>query len=114
MLYEKLNGGMRKMVDEYARKLRPLAWNRRSDLLVQASLSFGEEQAPDKASLASRGFVTAVLERWGAPEVDDPRQALLYLASLNPDHQDMAKDYLDAHPEMREVVERELGAYPEE
>ena len=114
MLSEKLNGEMRKMVDRYARKLRPLAWNRRSDLLVQASLSFGEEQAPDKASLASRGFVTAVLERWGAPEVDDPRQALLYLASLNPDHQALAKDYLDAHPEMREVVERELGEFPEE
>lgn len=114
MLYEKLNGDMRKMVDQYAQKLRPLDWNRRSDLLVQASLSFGEEQASDKASLASRGFVTAVLERWGAPEVDDPRQALLYLTSLNPDHQALAKDYLDAHPEMREVVERELGAFPEE
>ncbi|MEA2562223.1 MAG: hypothetical protein QOH06_3727 [Acidobacteriota bacterium] len=114
MLYEKLNGDMRKMVDQYAQKLRPLDWNRRSDLLVQASLSFGEEQAPDKASLASRGFVTAVLERWAAPEVDDPRQALLYLTSLNPDHQALAKDYLDKHPEMREVVERELGAFPEE
>lgn len=114
MLYEKLNGEMRKMVDQYAQRLQPMAWNRRSDLLVQASLSFGEEQAPDKASLASRGFVTAVLERWGAPEVDDPRQALLYLTSLNPDHQALAKDYLDEHPEMREVVDRELGAFPEE
>jgi hypothetical protein len=114
MLYEKLNGEMRKTVDQYARKLRPLDWNRRSDLLVQASLPFGEELAPDKASLASRGFVTAVLERWGAPEVDDPRQALLYLTSLNPDHQALAKHYLDAHPEMREVVERELGELPGE
>lgn len=109
MLYEKLNGEMRKMVDRYARRLRPMAWNRRSDLLVQASLPFGEEMAPDKASLASRGFITAVLERWGSPEVDDPRQALLYLTSLNPDHQDMARRYLDEHPEMREAVERELG-----
>jgi hypothetical protein len=101
-------------VDRYAQKLRPLNWNRRSDLLVQASLSFGEEQAPDKASLASRGFVTAVLERWGSAEVEHPRQALLYLTSLNPDHQAMVERYLDAHPEMREVVERELGDLPEE
>jgi hypothetical protein len=114
MLYEKLNGEMRKMVDQYAQRLRPLNWNRRSDLLIEASLPFGEELAPDKASLASRGFVTAVLERWGSPEVDDPRQALLYLTSLNPDHQVLAKHYLDEHPEMREVVERELGAFPEE
>jgi hypothetical protein len=114
MLYEKLNGDMRKMVDRYAQKLRPLDWNRRSDLLIEAALPFGEELAPDKASLASRGFVTAVLERWDAPEVDDPRQALLYLTSLNPEHQALAKDYLDAHPEMREIVERELGAFPEE
>ena len=114
MLYEKLNGDMRKMVDQYARKLRPLDWNRRSDLLVQASLPFGEELAPDKASLASRGFVTAVLERWDAPEVDDPRQALLFLTSLNPDHQALAKRYLDAHPEIREVVEQELGALSDE
>lgn len=109
MLYEKLNGEMRKMVDQYARRLRPMAWNHRSDLLIQASLPFGEELAPDKASLASRGFVTAVLERWGSPEVDDPRQAILYLASLNPDHLAMAERYLDGHPEMREVVGRELG-----
>lgn len=114
MLYEKLNGEMRKMVDQYARKLRPLGWKRRSDLLVQASLPFGEELAPDKASLASRGFVTAVLERWEAPEVDDPHQALLYLTSLNPEHQALAKSYLDAHPEMREAVERELGALSDE
>ena len=108
MLYEKLNGEMKKTVDQYARRLRPMAWNRRSDLLIQAALPFGEELAPDKASLASRGFITAVLERWDAPEVDDPRQALLYLTSLNPDHQAQAKRYLDEHPEMKEAVEREL------
>lgn len=114
MLYEKLNTEMRRMVDQYARRLRPLAWNRRSDLLVQASLPFGEDLAPEKARLASRGFVTAVLERWGSPEVDDPRQACLYLASLNPDHRGMAQRYLEAHPEMQEAVERELGGFPEE
>lgn len=113
MLYEKLNTQMRRMVDQYARRL-PLAWNRRSDLLMQASLPFGEELAPDKARLASRGFITAVLERWGSPEVDDPRQACLYLASLNPDHHAMAQLYLKTHPEMREAVERELGGFPEE
>jgi hypothetical protein len=41
--------------------------------------------------------------------VDDPRQACLYLASLSPDHRGMAERYLNAHPEMREAVERELG-----
>jgi hypothetical protein len=114
MLYEKLNTEMRRMVDQYARRLRPLAWNRRSDMLAQASLPFGEDLAPEKARLASRGFVTAVLERWGSPEVDDPRQACLYLASLNPDHRGMAQRYLEANPEMREAVERELGGFPEE
>ena len=109
MLYEKLNTEMRRTVDQYARRLRPLAWNRRSDLLARASVPFGEGLAPEKAKLAARGFVTAVLERWGSPEVDDPRQACLYLASLSPDHRGMAERYLNAHPEMREAVERELG-----
>jgi len=109
MLYEKLNAEMQRMVDHYARQLQPLDWGQRSDLLAQASLPFGEELAPDKARLASRGFITAVLERWDLPEVDDPGQACLYLASLNPDHHAMVERYLDDNPEMREAVDWELA-----
>lgn len=112
MLYEKLDPGMKKMVDGYAGRLRVLSWNRRSDLLVEAARSFGEDLPPDKAPTAARGFITAVLERLEPepPEpVTDPYQASLYLASLDPDHRQAAEDYLAANPEMQAAVEAGLS-----
>jgi hypothetical protein len=109
MLYDKLNFEMRKTVDAYAARLGPLAWNRRSALLAGAALPFAEELDPELARLAAKGFVTAVLERWDDPLVVDPRQACLYLLSLNPTHRAMAAEYLHAHPHARELVEGELG-----
>jgi hypothetical protein len=105
MLYDKLNPEMRRAVDEYAVRLGPLAWNRRSDLLVDAARPFVEDLAPEHASIAAKGFVTAVLERWDDPIVADPRQAHLYSLSLNPRHRAMAAEYLDAHPNLRAMVE---------
>jgi hypothetical protein len=117
MLYEKLNANMKEMVDGYAGRLRMLSWNRRSDLLVEAARSFGEDLPPDKAPTAARGFITAVLERL-EPEalepqpVNDPFQASLYLASLDPDHRQAAEDYLEANPEMQAAVQAGLsGTY---
>ena len=109
MLYDKLNFEMRKTVDEFALRLGPLAWNRRSDLLAGAALPFAEELEPELARLAGQGFVTAVLERWDDPSVVDPRQASLYLLSLNPTHRAMAAEYLHAHPQAREQVENDLA-----
>lgn len=108
MLYDKLNPQMRKTVDEYAARLGPLAWNRRSDLLADAARPFVEDLEPEEASLAAKGFMTAVLERWGDPIVVDPRQACLYMISLNPTHRAMAAEYLDAHPQVRALVEGEI------
>lgn len=108
MLYDKLNSQMRRTVDEYAARLGPLAWNRRSDLLADAARPFVEDLAPEQARLAAKGFMTAVLERWGDPIVVDPRQARLYMLSLNPTHRAMAAEYLHAHPHMRALVEGEL------
>lgn len=105
MLYDKLNPEMRRTVDEYAVRLGPLAWKRRSDLLVDAARPFVEDLAPEHASLAAKGFVTAVLERWDDPVVADPLQAHLYLISLNPRHRAMAGEYLDANPQARAVIE---------
>ena len=110
MLYDKLNFEMRKTVDEYAARLGPLAWNRRSDLLAGAALPFAEDLEPELARLAAKGFMTAVLERWDDPIVVDPRQACLYMLSLNPTHHAMAAEYLHAHPDVRDLVEDELGA----
>jgi hypothetical protein len=113
MLYEKLNTEMQKMVDEYASRLVPFAWGRRADLLIEAAHAFGEELGPERAGLAARGFLTAVLERWGerpeGDELEDPRQVCLYLASLDAEHRARAERYLEAHPEMREVVSAALG-----
>jgi hypothetical protein len=109
MLYDKLNSQMRKTVDEYATRLGPLAWHRRSDLLADAARPFVEDLEPEMASLAAKGFMTAVLERWDDPRVVDPRQACLYMISLNPHHRAMAAEYLHANPHVRDVVEEELG-----
>jgi len=105
MLYEKLNPEMKDTVDIYAERLAAFDWGQRSDRLAEAALPFGEDLEPPKAALATRGFITAVLERWNAAEVDDPRQAALYLASLNPEHRAQAEDYLDQHPTMRRAIE---------
>ncbi|HSL82948.1 MAG TPA: hypothetical protein VLF66_09235, partial [Thermoanaerobaculia bacterium] len=95
--------------DEYAARLGPLAWPRRSDLLVGAARPFVEDLGPEQARLAAKGFMTAVLERWDDPIVVDPRQARLYMLSLNPTHRAMAAEYLHAHPDMRAVVEGDPG-----
>jgi hypothetical protein len=110
MLYERLNPEMKATVDSYVIRLKVLDWGRRADVLADAALPFGEDLPPDKARIAARGFVTAVLERLAGEdedEVTDPRQALLYLASLHPGHQAMAEQYFEENPEMRAEVEAE-------
>jgi Lon protease-like protein len=99
MLYEKLNAEMKSMVDRYAERLRIFDWGRRSDLLSETAMPFGEDLPPDKAKVAAQGFVTAILERLGESEVTDPRQAELYLLSLNPAHRAEAERYLAENPE---------------
>ncbi|HYU30651.1 MAG TPA: hypothetical protein VEW48_00685 [Thermoanaerobaculia bacterium] len=108
MLYERLNPGMKQIVDSYVARLKVLDWRRRADLLTDAALPFGEDLPPDKAQVAARGFITAVLERLDETEVTDPRQALLYLASLLPEHRALAEKYLDENPEVRAEVEAGL------
>jgi hypothetical protein len=109
MLYEKLNAEMKDAVDAFTGRLKVLDWSRRSDLLTQAALPFGEDLPPEQAKTAARGFITAVLERLGAPEITDPQQALLYLASLDPGHRALAEAYLDANPEIRAEVDEGLA-----
>jgi hypothetical protein len=114
MLYDKLNAEMKATVDAWVGRLKVLDWGRRSDLLTESALSFAQDLPPDKAKIAARGFITAVLERLGAEadevtEVTDTRQALLYLASLDLGHQALAQEYLDANPEIRAEVEKGLG-----
>jgi hypothetical protein len=114
MLYDKLNAEMKATVDAWVGRLKVLDWGRRSDLLTESALSFAQDLPPDKAKIAARGFITAVLERLGAKadevtEVTDTRQALLYLASLDLGHQALAQEYLDANPEIRAEVEKGLG-----
>jgi hypothetical protein len=107
MLYERLNPEMQETVDSYVARLQVLDWRRRVDLLTDAALPFNEDLPPEKAKVAARGFVTAVLERLDESEVTDPRQALLYLSSLLPEHRAMAELYLDEHPEVRAEVEED-------
>jgi hypothetical protein len=113
MLYDKLNAEMKQTVDAWVDRLKVLDWTRRSDLLTESALSFAQDLPPDKAKIAARGFITAVLERLGgaekaAEEITHPRQALLYLASLDPGHRALAEAYLDANPEIRAEVARGL------
>lgn len=112
MLYEKLDPPMREMVDTWAERLRDVPWARRSDLLAEAARPFGERFTGEQARTASRGFVTAVLERLGEDEVTDPYQASMYHLSLHPAHRAAALDYLEKHPEMKEAVEGAAPAAP--
>jgi hypothetical protein len=109
MLYEKLNPEMKKLVDDWARRLEGYDWRRRSEMLAEVSLPFTEEMEPRKARLAAAGFVTGVLERWEVEEVDDPQQVRLYLLSLNPEHRALAERYLEEHPEERAAIEAEVS-----
>lgn len=114
MLYEKLDPPMREMVDTWAERLRDVPWARRSDLLAEAARPFGERFTGEQARTASRGFVTAVLERLGEDEVTDPYQASMYHLSLHPAHRAAALAYLEAHPEMKEAVEGTAPKAPPE
>lgn len=105
MLYEKLNPAMQRTVDEFAERIRPLPWARRSDLLVEASRPFADQFEGNAARLASRGFLTALVDRLEPEQAEDPRQACLFTVSLNPEHGAMAGRFLAAHPEVRELLE---------
>lgn len=110
MLYEKLNPEMKSMVDDYARRLKVYDWRRRSELLAEVSLPFGEELDPRRAKLAAAGFLTGVLERWNLQEIDDLHQARLYLMSLNPEHRALAESWLEENPEERAAIEEEASS----
>jgi hypothetical protein len=110
LLYEKLNPEMKRMVDDWAHRLQVYDWGRRSELLAEVSLPFGEELDPRRAKLAAAGFLTGVLERWDAGEIEDSRQARLYLMSLNPDHRALAERWLDENPEERAAIEDEASS----
>jgi hypothetical protein len=115
MLYEMLNPDMQRTVHEFAERLRPLPWARKSDLLVEASRPFADQFEGGAARLASKGFLTAVIERLEPGEVDDPHQACLFTLSLNAEHRAMADRYLADHPEVRELLEEpQATAGPEE
>ena len=109
MLYEKLNPEMKRMVDDYARRLQIYDWGRRSELLAEVSRPFGEELDPRRARLAAAGFLTGVLERWSFQEIEDLHQARLYLMSLNPEHRTLAERWLEEHPEERAAIEEEAA-----
>ena len=55
--------------------------------------------------LASKGFLTAVIERLEPGEVNDPHQACLFTLSLNAEHRAMADGYLADHPEVWALLE---------
>ncbi len=109
MLYEKLNPVMKEMVDLYVRRLTPLTWKRRTEVLGEAIPAFSGELTPDQAKTAARGFITAVLDRLGETTVEDPFHASLCLISLSLDHQEAAAGFLGAHPEYQEAIQDLYG-----
>lgn len=113
MLYEKLNPDMQQTVDEFTERIRSMPWARRSDLLIEASRPFADQFEGEAARLASKGFLTAVIERLALTEIDDPRQALLFTLSLNAEHRALAEQYLEAHPEVRELLEGDVDSLRE-
>jgi hypothetical protein len=104
MLYEKLDPTMQQTVDEFAARLADVPWAQRSDALAAAALPFAEQFEGPQATLAGKGFLTAVLERLGDEPVADPTQAVLLSLSLNPLHRQLAGEWLAAHPEVAALV----------
>lgn len=104
MLYDKLDSPMQEMVDAWVERLRDLPWVRRSDLLAEAARPFGEEFSGSQARTATRGFITAVLERLGEDRVTDPYQASMYQLSLHAPHREAAGTFLAQHPELAQLV----------
>lgn len=66
---------MQRTVDEFADCIRPLSWARGSDLLVEASRPFANPFEGDAARLASKGFLTAVMERLEPEQLNAPTGA---------------------------------------
>ena len=71
-------------------------------------LPFAERYEGPQATLAGKGFLTAVLERLGDQPIDDPTQAVLLSLSLNPHHQEAAA-WLTAHPEVATLVQTAMA-----
>jgi hypothetical protein len=110
LLYERLSPDMQQAVDAWAERLAAVGWQRRGDLLAEAARPFADRFEGARAQLASRGFLTAVLERLeSGDEVSDVYQACLYRLSLHPHHRLQADRYLEEHPEMQAVVDAELA-----
>lgn len=109
MLYEKLAPAMQQTVDEFATRLAGVPWAQRSDTLAATALPFAEQFEGPQATLAGKGFLTAVLERLGDHVVTDPTQAVLLSLSLNPLHRQLADAWLAAHPEMAALVASALA-----
>lgn len=109
MLYERLDPDMQRTVDEFAARLAELPWARRSDALAEAARPFAEQYEGPKATLAGKGFLTAVLERLDVTVVTDAHQAVLLALSLNPEHQRQAQTWLDSHPEVATVLATALA-----
>lgn len=114
MLYERLDPQMQQTVDEFADRLADVPWAQRSDALAEAALPFAEQFEGPKATLAGKGFLTAVLERLDCGTVADPHQAVLLSLSLNPEHQRKAEGWLDQHPEVASVLATALLGDDEE
>jgi hypothetical protein len=115
MLYERLNNEMRSTVDHYVVRLRSLTWRDRTSLLAGATAPFEEQFDDCSAELAARGFLTAVLERLGSPdlaEVDDPHQAYLMSRSLLPAHRTLGEQFLSENPDLKQTVEQGLRRRP--
>lgn len=105
MLYERLRPEMQQTVDEFATRIADLPWAQKSDALAAAALPFAERYEGPQATLAGKGFLTAVLERLGDAPIDDATQAVLLSLSLNPHHQEAAAAWLTAHPEVATLVQ---------
>ncbi|HEX6203535.1 MAG TPA: hypothetical protein VF100_11070 [Thermoanaerobaculia bacterium] len=105
MLYERLQPDMQQTVDEFAERIADLPWAQKSDALASAALPFAERYEGPQATLAGKGFLTAVLERLGDRPIDDATQAVLLSLSLNPHHQEAAASWLTAHPEVATLVQ---------
>ena len=78
MLYEKLNPEMKRMVDDYARRLKVYDWGRRSELLAEVSLPFGED-IDEALAVESKGHCPTYLRafKWRRIPVHDQVGALV-------------------------------------
>jgi hypothetical protein len=110
-VYDQLFPPLQSLVDRLLTDTADEGWEVKRAYLasVYTALDRGRDTQPGldpEASLSA--IIAAVIDRAGAPEIGDPLQAGIYLASADPAHRDAGAAWFDRHPDDYDRIRRDL------